>query len=492
MRIQMNTAAFEMDIRALAMAFFPGEELEVIVRKVCELDETNYEKQQEGSQFVLIQKEQKLVMFYEEQGVCKAREEEQIVTDDRKEQKSQLKRMMYRILSKSLGKELPWGTLTGIRPVKLARTRLEQGISADKIATDMEETYYVSREKNRLMLEIAQTELDTLKGVPYQNGYSLYAGIPFCPSTCAYCSFTSYPLAVWRDRMDEYVDFLCREIDVTAELFRDKQLCTIYVGGGTPTTLNPQQLDKLLTKLNRTAEGTTLHELTVEAGRPDSVTKEKLQVLKEHGVTRISINPQTMKQATLDTIGRRHTVEQTIEAYELARSLGFDNINMDLIMGLPGENMEDVRDTMEQIQKLAPDSLTVHSLAIKRAARLRMFKEDYKQYESVNTREMIDMVAAYAADMELIPYYLYRQKNMAGNFENVGYAKKDKIGIYNILIMEEMQTIAAVGAGASTKIYLPQEDRIIRVENVKEVQTYMTRFEEMLDRKRNAVRRDVI
>lgn len=491
MIIQMNLATFEMDVRALAMAFFPGQELQVIIKEEQELELTNHEKNLEEDQLVIMQKSGKLVIFYEEKGVQKAKEEESVTEEDRILRKSQLKRMMYRVLSKSLNKELPWGTLTGIRPVKLVRTELEKGIAQEVIYKNMEDTYYVSKEKNRLMMEIARTELDTLKNVPYKNGYSLYAGIPFCPSTCAYCSFTSYGLKIWKDRIDEYVDLLCKEIDVTVDLFKDKQLCTIYVGGGTPTTLEPKQLDKLLTKLNQVSEGGDLHELTVEAGRPDSVTREKLQVLKDHGVTRISINPQTMKQATLDTIGRKHTVEQTVEAYELARSLGFDNINMDLIMGLPGETMEDVQMTMERIKELAPDSLTVHSLAIKRAARLRMFKDDYKQYESVNTQEMIDMVSRYAADMELLPYYLYRQKNMAGNFENVGYAKKDKIGIYNILIMEEMQTIAAVGAGASTKIFIPEENRIERVENVKEVLNYMTRFEEMLERKRTAVRREM-
>ena len=221
----------------------------------------------------------------------------------------------------------------------------------------------------------------------------------------------------------------------------------------------------------------------MEAGRPDSITREKLQTLLNHGITRISINPQTMKQATLDLIGRRHSVEMVKEKYYLARELGFNNINMDLIVGLPDETLEDVRQTMEEIKAMAPDSLTVHSLAIKRAARLNMQKEQYKGLKIVNTQEMVDMTARYAREMGMEPYYLYRQKNMAGNFENVGYALPGKACIYNILIMEEKQTIAACGAGTTTKVVFPEENRLERVENVKDVEQYISRIQEMIERK---------
>lgn len=481
MIIQLNLDSFEMDIRGLAMSFFPGEELHILLSGQ-EFDETK-----EPSCVKILQEDGTLSITYMEQGEEIFGEKEPFLQTDRKLARDQVKRMLYRVLSKGLQMELPWGTLSGIRPVKMVRTWLEAQMSEQEIQNELEKNYYVSPVKRALMLDIAKTELEALKDIPYRQGYSLYVGIPFCPSTCAYCSFTSYPLKKWEDQVDAYVELLCREIEETVSLFQKKRLCSIYIGGGTPTTLNPGQLDRLLSKLREVSKKERLFELTVEAGRPDSVTREKLLVLKDYGVDRISINPQTMNQATLDRIGRRHTVEQTIEAYELARSLGFNNINMDLILGLPGETPEDVHNTMEQVKMLAPDSLTVHSLAIKRAARLNMFKEDYKQYQSVNTQEILDMVSGYAQDMELIPYYLYRQKNMAGNFENVGYAKKDKIAIYNILIMEEMQTIAAVGAGGSTKLVIPSENRIERVENVKEVGSYMTRFEEMLDRKRTAV-----
>ena len=243
-------------------------------------------------------------------------------------------------------------------------------------------------------------------------------------------------------------------------------------------------MDILITRLKKTFDFSTVQEFTVEAGRPDSITREKLQVLKNHGVTRISINPQTMKEETLKLIGRRHTVEDVKERFQMAREMGFDNINMDLIIGLPEEGLEDVRTTMEEVKALAPDSVTVHSLAIKRAARLNTMKEVYKDLKITNTQEMIDLTARYCREMGLEPYYLYRQKNMAGNFENVGYAAPGKACIYNVLIMEEQQTIIGCGAGTTTKRLFPEENRIERAENVKDVEQYISRIDEMIERKR--------
>jgi len=293
----------------------------------------------------------------------------------------------------------------------------------------------------------------------------------------------------WRKRVDEYLDALCKELDYLSSRFRHKKLNTVYIGGGTPTTLEPYQLDRLLTEIQSCFDKEHLQEFTVEAGRPDSITREKLQVLLDHGIDRISINPQTMNQKTLDIIGRRHTVMQVQEAFALAREMGFSHINMDLIVGLPSETYEDVERTMQEVQRMAPDSVTVHSLAIKRAARLSLFKDKYEEMGLENNMQIMDMTARYCAEMELSPYYLYRQKNMAGNFENVGYAKVDKAGIYNILIMEEKQTILAAGAGASTKVVLPSdqpevmESRIERCENVKDVRQYIERIDEMIERK---------
>ena len=382
------------------------------------------------------------------------------------------------------GKQLPWGTLTGIRPTKIAMTKLAEGALPEEIFRYMKETYFTSDEKIRLSIEIAQRERQLLSAIDYKNGYSLYIGIPFCPTTCLYCSFTSYPIGKWKERTGEYLEALFREMDYVAEEKRGCTLDTVYFGGGTPTSLSPEDLDILITRLKKTFDFSTVQEFTVEAGRPDSITREKLQVLKNHGVTRISINPQTMKEETLKLIGRRHTVEDVKERFQMAREMGFDNINMDLIIGLPEEGLEDVRTTMEEVKALAPDSVTVHSLAIKRAARLNTMKEVYKDLKITNTQEMIDLTAQYAREMGLEPYYLYRQKNMAGNFENVGYAAPGKACIYNVLIMQEQQTIIGCGAGTTTKRLFPEENRIERAENVKDVEQYISRIDEMIERKR--------
>ena len=401
---------------------------------------------------------------------------------NRKETKNALKQQLYDLLKKGSKKELPWGTLTGIRPTKIPMKRMEEGYSDEEIASYMKETYFATDEKIQLSIDIAKREKALLSKIDYENGYSLYIGIPFCPSTCLYCSFTSYPLAVWSKQVDAYLDALEKEIHFTAVKFQHKKLNSIYIGGGTPTTLNPQQLDRLIRKIKCSFDLQHCVEFTVEAGRPDSITREKLAVLRKHGIDRISINPQTMKQETLDLIGRRHTVEQIVESFKMARELGFDNINMDLILGLPQESLEDVKHTMEQLSVLAPDNITIHSLAIKRAARLNIFKDHYKDMQMINTQEHMDLCATYCKEMGLFPYYLYRQKGMAGNMENVGYAKHGKAGVYNILIMEEKQTIVALGAGASTKKVYP-DGVIERCENVKDVGHYIARIDEMIDRK---------
>ena len=260
-------------------------------------------------------------------------------------------------------------------------------------------------------------------------------------------------------------------------------LNTVYFGGGTPTTLTAAQLDRLLTCVEEHFDFSYLQEYTVEAGRPDSITREKLEVLKKHNVGRISINPQTMKQETLNLIGRHHTVEQIKEVYEMARELGFDNINMDLILGLPGETIDDVRNTMAELKEMAPDNITVHSLAIKRAARLNIFWEKYAHMSMENSDDTMAVAAAAAEELGLKPYYLYRQKNMAGNLENVGYAAEGKEGIYNILIMEEKQSIVAIGAGATTKAVY-KDGRIERANNVKDVELYLQQVDEMIERKK--------
>lgn len=487
--VLLDKAEFEYDIHSLVKAFYPKEEVYVSTK--------DKEKKEEPVHYHMdVQFAPEEIIFSwkrveasednaNQTGITKC-----VAVDDtnRKETKNSLKRTLYRLLSEYTGVKLPWGNLTGIRPTKIPMALLEEGKSEEEIARYMKETYFTSDEKIKLSIEIAERELELLHKLDYEEGYSLYIGIPFCPTTCLYCSFTSYSLAAWKNRMDEYLDALEKELDYTAVKFAHKKLNSIYIGGGTPTTLNPQQLDRLIRKIKCSFDLSDLVEFTVEAGRPDSITKEKLMVLRNHDISRISINPQTMKQETLDLIGRHHTVQQTIDSFYLARELGFDNINMDLIVGLPGESLSDVADTMEVIRKLAPDNLTVHSLAIKRAARLNIQRERYQDFEIVNTADHIALTSKVAEEMGLFPYYLYRQKNMAGNFENVGYAAPGKAGVYNVLIMEEKQSIVACGAGASTKRVWVQPNpdgthRIERAENVKDVAQYITRIDEMIERK---------
>ena len=479
--VKLSHPNYEYDVHSLVKAFYAEDQVTVIT------PETKPEKLAE------LEPQVSLEIELAETGAKIRVGEEDFLWDAEMETiadgyKNGLKRFLYRTLSKVTGQKLPWGNLTGIRPTKIAYGMLDEGRSDAEILEFMEQSHYVSEEKALLGIDIAKRERDLLKEIHYEGGYSLYIGIPFCPTTCLYCSFTSYPIAAFRRQVDAYVDAVIKEMDYVAENFQDKVLDTVYIGGGTPTTLEPEQLDRLITALKSKFDFSTVKEFTVEAGRADSITREKLEVLYRHQVSRISVNPQTMKQETLDIIGRKASVEQVLTAYRLAREVGFDNINMDLIVGLPGESLSDVADTMEVIRKLAPDNLTVHSLAIKRAARLNIQRERYQDFEIVNTADHIALTSKVAEEMGLFPYYLYRQKNMAGNFENVGYAAPGKAGVYNVLIMEEKQSIVACGAGASTKRVWVQPNpdgthRIERAENVKDVAQYITRIDEMIERK---------
>lgn len=467
----MTDCPFEQDIRELTMAFYPGETFV-------------HEEQEDVAFYVKVTGEEKSYhLELKDSDREKLESHSEKIPDDRFETKNLIKQELYNLLQKKTGKTLPWGTLTGIRPTKIAMAKLEEGWSEERTSKYLKETYLASDDKIELCVKTAETEKELLRNIDYKRGYSLYVGIPFCPTTCLYCSFTSYPIGRWVGKTKLYLDALFKELEYTAERMKDRPLDTIYFGGGTPTSLPAEDIDAILCKIESLFDLSQIQEFTVEAGRPDSITREKLQVLRSHNITRISINPQTMKQATLDLIGRHHTVDMVKDCFHMAREMGFDNINMDLIIGLPEETMEDVERTMEEIKELAPDSITVHSLAIKRAARLNMFKDKYENLTITNTQEMIDLTARYAKDMGLEPYYLYRQKNMAGNFENVGYATPGKACIYNILIMEEKQTIVACGAGTTTKVVFPAENRLERVENVKDVEIYIARIDEMIERK---------
>lgn len=497
-----NRPDYEYDVHSLVKAFFPKEDVELYYtcresevqgrnvacmhREAGEL--TAEELAAAGSILEICYGEGQIELCWrmpagvENRGKPDERRVSFSAGGDKLATKNVLKQQLYHLLAEICGRTLPWGALTGIRPTKIAMKLLEEGESDEEIAGHMRRTYLTSEEKIRLAIDIAKRERELLSRIDYENGYSLYIGIPFCPSTCLYCSFTSFLLGMWKKQTDAYLDALEHEMEAMSELFSDKKLNSVYIGGGTPTSLEAYQLQGLIRKVKERFDLSACLEFTVEAGRPDSITREKLEVLRQQGITRISINPQTMKQETLDLIGRRHTVEQTIESFWLARELGFDNINMDLIMGLPEETIDDVRQTMEALTELAPDNITVHSLAVKRAARLNIWKDRYESMRMVNTQEHMDLCADYCARMGLFPYYLYRQKGMAGNMENVGYAKPGKAGVYNVLIMEEVQTVAALGAGSISKRVYP-DGTIKRCENVKDVAQYIDRIDEMIDRK---------
>ena len=478
--ISFNQKEFEYDAYTLVKAFFPKEEV-----KMFYIQEEQVPDECENR--ISVEYGEQVVIRLSLGGISLEGREDYDQEEDRKVRKNKLKQVLYKLLSQATGQTLPWGNLTGIRPTKIAMGLIESGMSNAQAAEYMRNTYFTSNEKTALAITIANRERELLKDIDYENGYSLYVGIPFCPSICLYCSFSSSPLERWRNQVDAYLDALLKELDFIAEAMKDKVLDTIYIGGGTPTTLEPYQIRRLLSHISEKFPVEQVKEYTVEAGRPDSITREKLQALREFPVTRISVNPQTMNQVTLDLIGRKHTVEDTRHAFALARECGFDNINMDLIVGLPGEQKEDVQCTLEEIKKLDPDSLTVHSLAVKRAARLNMFKDQYQEMGFINNQEIMNLAMEYAHDCQMGPYYLYRQKNMCGNLENIGYAKVDKAGIYNILIMEEKQSILAAGAGASTKFVFQNGERIERAENVKDVANYISRIDEMIERKRTGI-----
>ncbi|MBQ8591876.1 MAG: coproporphyrinogen dehydrogenase HemZ, partial [Lachnospiraceae bacterium] len=476
-KVDTNKAQFEYDIHSLVKAFYPEQTVKVITPDTVIRRNTSVTGDVEG------ETEEKIQLSFQEDAVSLVLGDKEFTWDGQTEgkYKDAFKAFLYTSLCEHTGKKLPWGNLTGIRPTKIAMGMLEEGKEESEIRTFLQNTHFVSDEKVDLSIEIAKREKQLLSQIHYADGYSLYIGIPFCPTTCLYCSFTSYPICAWESRVGDYLTALEKEIDYVKEAYADKILDSIYIGGGTPTTLTAEQLDRLLSKVRESFDFTEVKEFTVEAGRADSITRDKLRVMKKHGITRISVNPQTMKEETLKLIGRRHTVEQVKEAFVMAREEGFTNINMDLILGLPEETKADVNHTLEEVKKLHPDSITVHSLAIKRASKMSQWIIENGISTLHNTDETMKLAAKAAADMDMLPYYLYRQKNMSGNFENVGYAKEGNFGIYNILIMEEVQTIVALGAGSITKRVFP-DGRIERCDNVKDVALYIEKIDEMIER----------
>lgn len=378
---------------------------------------------------------------------------------------------------------LPWGVLTGVRPVKLFRNFCEK-LGEKETKKYFADEFYVTEEKIDLAVETERNE-KTILNLSKPNSFSLYVSIPFCPSRCSYCSFVSQATQKAKHLIEPYVELLCKELEDTANHAQNLNLRleTVYIGGGTPTTLSPIQLEKIIKTIYKNFNMTTCREFTVEAGRPDTITEDKLKALFKNGVNRISINPQSMNNKTLETIGRNHTEEETLKAFELARKTGFTHINMDLIAGLPGENYRDFKYTINKVTKLQPESVTLHTLSMKKASTLteqgmKLYKEDSKNASMMHT-----LCKEELKKEGLVPYYLYRQSRMVGNLENIGYAKTENFGLYNVFIMDETHSILACGAGAVTKLKSPSTPYLERIFNYKYPYEYINQFEEIINRK---------
>ena len=551
---------FESDIRELCKAFYPGEDFQLHTPEGVRLMETT----QEEKNALKRAKEQGAAVPVNRKSLKRKDTEKQnrILTEEgisdpslfclsldlrgaglsfsgkRTKDKSIVKAYLYRILEEKCGRSLPWGDLTGIRPVSLSGKLLEEleeltepeenqeKTEEERFYTALKDEYCLEGEKAELLHFLAIRERKILQraeeksGVKIKDGFSIYIHIPFCPSKCAYCSFLSSPIGPFSDRIPEYLEKISEELDFALYEMgekRGKSLQSIYIGGGTPTALPEKDLENLLLLVEKkllSSPHAKILEYTVEAGRPDSLSGNKLALLKAHSVDRISINPQTFRQETLDLIGRKHSVESVVERFYEARALGFDNINMDLILGLPSERLSDVEESLRRIRELAPDNLTVHSLAVKRAAKLKTEENKYrgayqagayseefplerdfslsyipswKKRESRSEMEWMMLSAMQTAEeLSLYPYYLYRQKNMAGNLENIGFSKEGKECLYNIFMMEEKHTVFGVGAGSSSKI-LFGNGRLERVDNGKDFRSYMEHFTEYQEKKRRVL-----
>ena len=568
---------FESDIRELCKAFYPGEDFQLHTPGGVRLMETT----QEEKNALKRAKEQKSAVPVNKKSLKRkdAEKQNRILTEEgisdpslfrlsldlrgaalsfsgkRTKDKSIVKAYLYRILEEKCGRSLPWGDLTGIRPVSLSGKLLEE-LEESKVRKEpngqdtpntpnaenefymqekkldpiffsvLKNEYCLEGEKAELLHFLALREREILRkaeersGVKVKDGFSIYIHIPFCPSKCAYCSFLSSPIGPFSDRIPEYLEKISEELDFALYEMgekRGKSLQSIYIGGGTPTALPEKDLENLLLLVEKkllSSPHAKVLEYTVEAGRPDSLEGNKLALLKAHSVGRISINPQTFRQETLDLIGRKHSVESVVERFYEARALGFDNINMDLILGLPSERLSDVEESLRRIHALSPDNLTVHSLAVKRAAKLKTEENKYrgayqagasseefplkrnftlsyipswKKRESRSEMEWMMLSAMQTAEeLSLYPYYLYRQKNMAGNLENIGFSKEGKECLYNIFMMEEKHTVFGVGAGSSSKI-LFGNGRLERVDNGKDFRSYMEHFTEYQEKKRRVL-----
>lgn len=393
-----------------------------------------------------------------------------------------LKNAFYRAGTEALGREPPWGALTGVRPVKIPTKALAQGYTIGQADRVLRDVYHVSGERRRLALRCAQATLAVRDSLEPRQ-VSLYVGIPFCPTRCAYCSFISADAGKALSMLEPYLDALCLELRAAGEVLRrgGRVVRSVYFGGGTPTTLSAGQLERLLDTLETCIDLSACSEYTVEAGRPDTITAEKLAVLRQHGCDRVSVNPQSMSPQVLQAIGRAHTPEDILSAWDLVRAAGFPVVNMDLIAGLPADTLEGFRSSLDQVLALGPENITVHTLALKKGSRLMMEGGGLPPAETVSG--MLDYAWAALEGAGYIPYYLYRQKYMSGGFENVGWCRPGTESLYNVCMMEELHTILSLGSGGITKLIDPQAGSLVRLPNPKYPKEYVDTIDHIITQK---------
>ena len=395
-----------------------------------------------------------------------------------------LKLAFYEVGTRALGVQPPWGALTGVRPVKIPTKAMLGGASERQAQKLLRQDYFVTEDRARLAMDCARASLRVDRSLR-EDEVSLYAGIPFCPTRCAYCSFICADVGRSLKMVEPYVESLLQEVEQAGLGLKaaGKHIRSLYVGGGTPTTLSADQLDRLLTAMEQHLPLSRCTEYTVEAGRPDTITREKLQVLHKHGIGRISINPQTLEDHVLEAIGRQHSAGEIAAANALAREIGFDCINMDLIAGLPRDSFEGFCRSLEGVLAMAPENITVHTLALKKGSRLMEEKGAIPSGEEV--ARMLDFSNETLRAAGYVPYYLYRQKYMSGSLENVGWALPGKENVYNICMMEELHSVLSLGAGGVTKLVDRATGAIRRISNPKFPYEYMEQLPHILEQKRN-------
>lgn len=470
MNLYVKNHNFHFELENLTRLFFPNEKITVI-RDFSEIQPP----------YIYTEVSDKITISVNIGSFNKSETAVKKLTDDDNELVSA--QLLYKLLCDFTGLTQPWGILTGVRPVKLLR-RLAEESNEEQAVKKFENDFFVSNEKIALSRETEHNERKILE-LSRPESFSLYVGIPFCPSRCSYCSFVMASIERAEKLIEPYTKLLCEEIKRTAEIANKLglRLETVYFGGGTPTTLSAEQLDTVLRTVNKSFDMSTCREFTVEAGRPDTIDIAKLFALKENKVDRISINPQTTNDEVLKTIGRKHTAQQFFDAFELARKCGFDNINTDLIAGLPTDTPESFKNSLDSIVKLNAECITVHTLCMKRASRLTTEGVTLDLQQARDAREMLAYTQNILGQNEYIPYYMYRQSRMVGNLENVGWSKKGFESLYNVYVMDETHTILACGSGGVTKLKRNNPDYLERIFNFKYPYEYIDRFDELIQRK---------